>query len=66
MRQDGHDGMVVRQHNNQESHTDGIIVRHGQVNAVKARITYMYLHAAPQETSHEGIMDLAQHSDHSN
>jgi len=45
---DGHDGMVVRQHNNQESHTDGIIVRHGQ------------------ETSHEGIMDLAQHSDHSN
>lgn len=39
MRQDGHDGMVVRQHNNQESHTDGIIVRHGQVNAVKARIT---------------------------
>ena len=39
MRQDGHDGMVVRQHNTQESHTDGIIVRHGQVNAVKARIT---------------------------
>ena len=39
MRQDGHDGMAVRQHNNQESHTDGIIVRHGQVNAVKARIT---------------------------
>ena len=36
MRQDGHDGMVVRQHNNQESHTDGIIVRHGQVNTVKA------------------------------
>jgi len=45
---DGHDSMVVRQHNNQESHTDGIIVRHGQ------------------ESSHEGIMDLAQHSDHSN
>ena len=29
--QDGQDSMVVRQHNNQESHTDGIIVRHGQV-----------------------------------
>ena len=28
---DGQDSMVVRQHNNQESHTDGIIVRHGQV-----------------------------------
>ena len=49
MRQDGHDGMVVRQHNNQESHTDGIIVRHGQVNAVKASITYMYLHAVPRK-----------------
>ena len=27
--------MVVRQHNNQESHTDGIIVRHGQVKDIK-------------------------------
>ena len=31
---DGHDSMVVRQHNNQESHTDGIIVRHGQVTPI--------------------------------
>ena len=38
MRQDGHDGMAVRQHNNQESHTDGIIVRHGQVNARKPEL----------------------------
>lgn len=51
MRQDGHDGMVVRQHNNQESHTDGIIVRHGQVNAVKATITNIFTCRSPGNKS---------------
>ena len=37
----------------------GIIVRHGNTEQI-------IVHRAQSDNNHDGIMDLAQHSDHSN
>ena len=52
-----HDMMVRGGH----EHDQGIIVRHSQQEIIVHRSQ-----ASGQDNNHDGIMDLAQHSDHSN
>ena len=75
-REQGHDGLLsIRQQHQQgggqqnhdmivrhETHEQGgIIVRHGQQDGQSIIVRH-----GQQDSNHEGIMDLAQHSDHSN
>jgi len=74
-REQGHDGLLsIRQHQQgggQQNHDmivrhetheqGGIIVRHGQQDGQSIIVRH-----SQQDSNHEGIMDLAQHSDHSN
>lgn len=74
-REQGHDGLLsIRQQHQQggqqnhdmivrhETHDQGgIIVRHGQQDGQSIIVRH-----SQQDSNHEGIMDLAQHSDHSN
>ena len=55
---EGHHDLLVR---GGHEHEQGIIVRH-TVQQDGLRV----IHGQPNENNHEGIMDLAQHSDHSN
>jgi len=55
MRTGNHDLMVRQGH----EHEQGIIVRHGTGQEI-------IVHRSQADSNHEGIMDLAQHSDHSN
>ena len=55
---EGHHDLLVR---SGHEHEQGIIVRH-TVQQDGLRV----IHGQPNENNHEGIMDLAQHSDHSN